>query len=60
MEKNPYMWQENLRRQQACYKDTIREQVSAGRTIVLYGAGMYGRKILSLLRQSISMCTLLL
>lgn len=51
MEKIPYMWQENLRRQQACYKDTIREQVSAGRTIVLYGAGMYGRKILSLLRQ---------
>ena len=25
MEKISYMWQENLRRQQACYKNTIRE-----------------------------------
>lgn len=51
MEIDSYMCQEDLRRQQECYKDAIRAQVAAGKAIVLYGAGMYGRKILSLLRQ---------
>ncbi len=51
METDSYMCQEDLRRQQARYKDSVRAQAVAGKAIVLYGAGMYGRKILSLLRQ---------
>ena len=51
METDSYMCQEDLRRQQARYKDAVRAQAVAGKAIVLYGAGMYGRKILSLLRQ---------
>ena len=51
METDSYMCQEDLRRQQARYKDAVRAQAAEGKAIVLYGAGMYGRKILSLLRQ---------
>lgn len=51
MEMDSYMCQEDLRRQQARYKDAVCAQAAAGKAIILYGAGMYGRKILSLLRQ---------
>ena len=51
VEKVSYMCQKDLHRQQERYKDAIRAQAAAGKLIVLYGAGMYGRKILSMLRQ---------